>query len=350
MILKIGQRKLDLYNGVTVALQYDSVASGFSFDFYFEPENADHRAMFKPGAYHPVTIEHEGELLLTGTLLSPTFRSSAVRELMSVIGYSKTGVLEDCEIPPSAYPLQSNGLSLEQIAQKILKPFGLKLIVDGSVSSKAKAKYDISTASDGQSCKAYLAELAGQKHVMLTHDENGNLLLTQAKTSSAPVFDFTKGMPGVHMELSFDGQKMHSEITLIKQQTKGWKDGSHKKGNAGQAAVKNPFVPADVFRPRVNRQTSGKTVDTANASRNMLSEELQGIPVTIELDRWTLGGKLVRPNTIVTIMNPELYLFTKTRFFVASVVFHGDNNAETCTLTCVPPSVFSSETPVNFFE
>jgi prophage tail gpP-like protein len=349
MTLKIGARKLDFYNGVTVSLQYDSVASAFSFDFFFDPENADHRAMFRPGSYARVTIEHEGEFLITGTLLSQRFRSSGVSQLMSVSGYSKTGVLEDCEIPTSAYPLQSNGLTLEQITNKVIKPFGLQLVVDPSVKSVTGTSYTKSTASDSQTCKAYLAELAGQKHVMLTHDERGNLVLTRAKTGAAPIYDFVPGPPWVEMELDFDGQKMHSGITMIKQQTKGRKDGTHKKGNAGQASTSNPFVPSGVFRPRVNRQTSGQTVDTANASRNMLSDELAGIPLVINLDRWTLNNRLVRPNTIITVTNPDLYLFNKTRWFVAQVDYFGDHVSETCTLTCVLPSVFGAEAPKNIF-
>ena len=96
MELKIGGQKIQHFNHVAVSLRYDSVASVFSFNFYFDPSNADHKAMFKPGMYPDVTIEHAGELLITGTLLSYSFSSSPVRQLLSISGYSKPGVLEDC--------------------------------------------------------------------------------------------------------------------------------------------------------------------------------------------------------------------------------------------------------------
>jgi len=350
MTLKIGDKKLDFYNEVAVQLNYDSVASVFSFAFYFDPENADHRAMFKPGRYAPVTVEHEGELLITGILLSTGFESAGdpPRSWVRVSGYSKTGVLEDCEIPTSAYPLQSNGLSLEQIAGKITKDFGLKVVVDSSVQSKALQKYSVSTASDSQSCKSYLAELAGQKHVMLSHTAQGELLLTEANINAAPVADFSRGMQDVRMSLDFDGQRMHSEIEMIKQQTKGRKDGTHKQGNSGQSSVTNPYVP--VYRPKVNRQTSREVVDTANAARNILSDELKGLTVKIDMVGWTLGGKLAKPNTIITAMNPEVFLFKKTRLFVASVDFRGNEQSETATLTCFVPEVFGSAQPKNIFE
>lgn len=349
MILKIGNRTFEEYNGVSVSLRYDSVASTFSFDVLFEPERSDHREVFQPATYKSVTIEHEGELLITGQLLSHSFRSSSITELTSVAGYSKTGVLEDCEIPTSVYPLQSNKLTLRQIANKILKPFKLDLVVDPIVQSVVDKVYPVSTASDSQSCKQYLAELAGQRHVMLTHNERGGLVMTQAQVSAPPIHDFYVKDQWLSMELGFDGQAMHSEITMIKQQTKGRKDGTHKKGNAGQAAIKNPYVPSSQFRPRTVRQTSGEMVDTKNAVRNMLSEEIATIPLKIEIKGWKLNGRIVRPNTVVTVTNPDLYLYNKTRWFVAQVDFHGDQNAETALLTCFPLAAFSSGTPLNIF-
>jgi|SRR6185437_1447224 len=342
MELKIGTRKLDLYNNVSVALHYDSVASAFSFDFYFDPNNADHKAMFLPGSYSPVTIDHNGERLITGILLSPKFKSDSVRRGVTISGYSKTGVLEDCEIPTSSYPLQAIGLSLGNIAQRIIKPFGLNLVIDPSVSSNVNSVYKSTTADDKQTVKSYLCELAGQKHVMLSHDEMGNLLLTQAKITQQPIFDFTNGMPNVAMELNFDGQRMHSSITLQKQATKTG------KGNAGQSSFSNPYVTS-TFRPHVTRQTSGTDVDTALCARNMLSEELKGLTLTIDLDRWTLNNKVIRPNNIITVTNPDLYIYKKTKFFITSVELKGDNNAQVATLTCTLPEVYSSTTPKNIF-
>jgi len=342
MILKIGTRKLDLYNDVAISLQYDSVASSYQFRFYFDPENADHKAMFTPGSYAPVTIEHNGELLITGVLLEQTFKSGPVRELMSVSGYSKTGVLQDCEIPTSAYPLQANGLSLKQIAEKAIKPFGLKLLVDASVSKEAASVFNKSTCDDKQSVRSYLCELANQKHIIVSHDEKGNLLLTKEQTTQAPVYDFTTGVPWVKMSLTFAGQNMHSQISLLKQASKSG------KGNAGQAVISNPYVTG--FRPTTKRQTSGRDVDTSLGVRNVLSKELKELVLTIELDRWVLNGKVIRPNTIVTAVCPDLHIYTKTRFFVATVDLMGDNVNQTAKLTCYVPEVYNSDTPKNIFK
>lgn len=341
MILKVGSKSVDFFNDISVTLDYNSVASTFSFSFYFNPENEAHKVICKPLSYASVTIEHNGELLITGTLLNIEFNDSANKELCTLSGYSKTGVLEDCEIPKSAYPLQSDGISLKAIAEKIVKPFDIKLVVDASVASKADAKYTISKASDRQTCKAYLTELANEKHIILTHNEKGELLLTEAKSVQKPFFDFGKGMAGIRYSLQVSGQAMHSDIIVQRQVT-------IKNPNAAIAENTNPYV--NVFRPRVQRQTSGDATNTKLAARNAISEELRNIKLTIEVDRWDINGKIIRPNTIITILNEDLYLYNRTNFFIESVSFKGNNDVEAATLTCVLPECYNNQTPKNVFN
>jgi len=97
MILKVGSKSVDFFNDISITLDYNSVCSTFKFSFYFNPENESHKAVCKPLSYADVTIEHKGELLITGTLLNVEFNDSAKKELCTITGYAKTGVLEDCE-------------------------------------------------------------------------------------------------------------------------------------------------------------------------------------------------------------------------------------------------------------
>lgn len=340
MILKINNRKFDFFANVAVSLKYDSVASAFSFDAFFNPDNPDHKDLFKPAAFYRAVVEHNGQKLITGTLLSPVFRDSAKTQTVNITGYSLPGVLEDCEIPTSVYPLQSNGLSLKNIAEKIIKPFGIKLVVDASVSSRVDATYKISKAEHSQTVKSYLSELASQKKVMVTHDADGNLVFTEAKTKQTPLFDFTDGMPGFEYEHSFDGQSCHSEITILGQATA-------EGANARQGKITNPYCSA--FRPRVVQQSSGTDNDSPLAARNILSEELKVVKLKITLDRWELDGKLVMPNNIITVTNPRLYLYKKTNFFIESVDFTGTAESQTCVLNCVLPEVYNNQDPKNIY-
>ncbi len=343
MIVKIGNKQFDYFVGLNMSRRYDAVCSDFSLDIYFNPDNEGHKLLTKPCSYQKVTIEENGKLLLTGVLLNNGYKSSPVPELTTLNGYSLPGVLEDCEIPKDAYPLQNNGLSLKNITERIIKHFGIKLLVDSAVQSKVNEKYNTVKASDQQKVKEYICELAAQKHVMVSHDENGNLLFTEVKSTSKPIYHITDTTPNTlfpSITLDVNAQDMHSSITVHKQ-------ASTASPNAGSATVKNPYVTA--YRPRVVRQSSGSEVDTKLAARNILSEELKNIKLTIEMVGWELNGSLIAPNQIISVTDPSLYLYNKTYFFIEQVDYRRSASETGATLHCYLPEVYNSETPKNIF-
>ena len=341
MILKIGDKNVDKFSEFNFVLKYDSVASTFSFNFFFDPNNPEHKALFKPCSYQQVTLEHNGELLLTGTILSHQFYRGAVSQLAGIAGYSLPGVLEDCEIPVDSYPLQSDGLTLRQIAGKYAAKFGLKMLVDPLVSKRMDEVYTTTTASEGQTVKAYLAEIASQKNIILSHTEKGELYFTKSKASQNPIINYSDGVPFTDIKLEVNGQAMHSSITVIKQ-------ASIDGGNAGQAAIANPYVTA--FRPKVKTQSSGTDNNTSGAAKSTLASELQNIKLIITTDRWVVDGKILKPNTVISIISPGNYIYSKTNFFIESISFTGDAEKTIATMSCVLPEVHNGETPKNIFN
>ena len=349
MILKITDRfenrQIEFFNNFNFTLQHDSVGSTFSFDFFFDPDNPDHKELACVSHYHECTMEDNGELLLTGFIISQGFEVRENKQLAKFSGYSKPGVLEDCQIPPDIYPLQSDGLTLRQIAEKLIRPFKLKLIVDDSVAARVDKVFPKSTASETQTIKDYLHGLCKQKNIVISHDEKGNLLFTESKTKQAPILEFdlsTGSIPGMKFNFDFNGQAMHSHITLQKQ-------ASSEGGNAGEYTIRNPYVLV-VYRPCVRTQSSGDDNDTSLAARRELSKELENLKWTIEMDRWHVDEKIVKPINIFTLISPELYGYVKVRLFIKSINFVGDPSKQTATLNCVLPEVFDNEIPVSIFK
>ena len=343
MNLKIKNHyNVDFFNNFSLTLKYDSIASSFGFDLYFDPNDHDAREMFQVGHYHIASVEHNGELLVRGFILNHKFKVSSKKELSNISGYSLAGVLGDCQIPTSLYPLQSDGLTLIEIAQKLCAPFKIDIVVDEAVRAKVNSVYDTSTADEGQTVGGYLSSLASQKNVILSHYPDGRLVFTEAKTKQAPFYHFSGSMPSVEMELNFNGQNMHSIITLQKQ-------ASMDGGNAGESSIVNPFVPY-VFRPSVKTQSSGTDDDTQEAVKNALSEELKNITLSITVPTWELNGNLIKPNRIITVISPDLYLYKITRWFVEEVTFSGNEKQQKAVLKCVLPEVYNGETPDYIFQ
>jgi len=345
MKLKVNNKRFDFFNNLNITLSYASVASTFSFSGYFRPENRDLRGLFKPFTYQRVEILDENdERLLTGRILNHGFTDSSVKSLTEISGYSLPGVLEDCPIPISLYPLQFDGKTLKEITEGLIEPFGLNLVISSSVADAANEVYEKTEATERQSIKAYLDELASQKNIVISHTDGGSLLYTRARTNVKPIAKFIGGIPGVKMSLSTDGQRMHNNITVQKQT-------DVDNDNAGEETISNPFVP--IFRPTTQTQSSGDDVDTAQAVKNALSNELKGIVLTIETDRWTWnddGRVTMKPNNIVTVHNHDLHLYRFINFFVESITFIQNAEKKTAIFTCVIPEVYNSQTPTNIFD
>ncbi len=348
-------------------LKYDSIADTFAFDFYFDPNNAEHAEVACVSHYHECSIYYDDELLISGYMLSQSFGDEPNPQLVAIGGYSKAGVLEDCDIPTTMYPLESNGLSFRQICQKILNEFNthirskknhFKLTVSDvalvnagkSISQKVDTSIPKSTAKESENIKSYLTGLATQQNLVISHTPDGNLLITEADTSSSPIFDIDvtneqskKAVGFIGMSLDFNGQQMHSHITVIRQAGK-------ENGNAAEYTIRNPFVPvAAVYRPKTIILTSGNDVTIQEAAENELRKELKNINLVIKLDRGKLNNKFIRPNNVCRIKNKNIFLYKSVRWFIESVTFDVDADKETSSLKCVPTFVYSKEKIVNFF-
>jgi prophage tail gpP-like protein len=343
MILRIKNKKVEFYNDFKLKLSYDSIASSFNFNYYLDPENPLHVDLSHVGHYHKCSVEYENQTLLSGRLISLGFKTGPRKEFTGLSGYSLPGVLNDCSIAPEDYPLQTNGLSLLEIARKFTSRFGISIQVDNIVSSVMNAPIEETTAKEGQTVYAYLRDLCNSRNVIMSHTLDGKLLFTRATPQKTPVMDFGEGLPGLEYSLKFNGQQLHSHITVMK-------EADDEGGNAGQTTIRNPFVPF-TFRPKVITQDSGSDIDTETAAKTALASELKNIKIQISMEGWEdSNGDLLLPGKIVSILNKDLFIFERTNLFVESVEFSGDSKQKTSVLECVLPSVYDGSNPVNIFE
>jgi len=342
---RIRNRQLTFFNQFKLSLRYDSVASPFSFSYFFDPDNIEHKELSCIGHYHLCTLQHNNETLVTGQVLSINFNDAPTKTLVNIGGYALPGVLEDSDIPDSL-GLQTEGLSLQQIAQRICEKFNLKLVVDAAVQADAAVAFSSSAAKEGQNCRSYLSELAKQKDIVLSHTPQGALLLTRPPVSQTPILQLDKAnglQPATRMRLQFNGQAMHSHLIV-----RGQAD--TESGEFPEAQIRNPYVfPQAVYRPKYVTLTSGTDADADKVARQALAAELKEIKLTVELDRWVLNGAIIRPGKLITVRNPDVYLYKESTWFIEQVDFTGNEKEQTATLTCVLPEVYTGQTAKYLF-
>lgn len=338
MRITVNGRDIVFFTRLTVSRNLDSIASLFSFEARFNPENDDHKEIFKPLQYHDVKIYNsQDKLILTGTILNHSFRSDSGFNLVSVSGYSKSGILEDVTIPVSAYPLESINRSLRDIALRLCNLFGIGLVIEGSVSTLANQIFETTTASNTESIKSYLSKLTSQKNIVLSHDERGNVVMFSPNDNMQPKYFFNKdNILLLSASSSFSGQALHSEINCVRQPS------DDNEGGSTADRIANPLI--NKYRPTTKTLSSGEDTDVSNAANNELASELGAIRVSLSI-RGLLDD--IKPGDIVNVHLHEIYSFAYNRYMVASITLKEDEKEDITQLELVLPETFTGRTPRN---
>jgi len=363
MKILINGRNCENFTGISITRNLDSIASTFGFKVRFNPENDDHKELFKPLQYHKVEIfKDDGVLLFTGVILGHAFESDSTSNLLAISGYSLSGILEDVTIPPSMYPLESTGRSLREIANKLCNAYGIEVVylLDGDAdidsnftkdvttknvrsfkpkkkkafkSKEADRVFKKTTADSTESVKSYIAKLTSQRNILLSHNAKGQVVMFKPDTNAKPKYYFNKDNT-LRMSSQWNGQGMHSIINVVRQPS---------KDNAGVSTVdvaKNPLI--GVFRPTTKVLSSGEDTDTKKAADNELAAELKNITVKVELQG--LFDDII-PGDLINIHNHEIYSFAYSRWIVSSITLNKDESSETTSLDLVLPETYNGEIP-----
>ena len=354
MRISIDGKDVNYFNAGSITLKLDSIASLFEFSAYFKPQEKDYQELFKPLQYKLVEVYNSNDkLIFTGTLLNHRFKSDKGRNMIVISGYSKSGILEDVCVPPSNYPLQSNNKSLYDIATNLCGLFGIKVLVTdqsksiseskltakqktikpksdlATLKAKSNAVFGRTSASPTESVREYLAKLATQKNIVLSHNEFGDVILFQPNYDQLPRYFFTKGNT-IEMSLDFIGQALHSDINIVRQPS------DENQGVSTFDVAKNTLVGK--YRPTTKVLSSGEDYQIKDAAKNELASELKAISLVIELQ-----GIFdeIYPGEIVNVHNHYIYCYAYNRFMVESVTMKFDEKSETTTLNCVIPETFT---------
>lgn len=329
----------------------DSVASTFAFTLRFDPSNMVHKRLVRPLSFHNVEFLNEvtNEVYFTGQIISHQFNSKSSPELVQLSGYSSGGVLEDCTIDIKDYPLESINRSLREIAKRLLKSFGVQLIISENVKAECNQIYKKSVATPTGSVKEYLSKLAAQRNVVMSHDSKGNVVFYRPDTAAASKGFYDKSNT-LNMGCDVNGQGMHNSISAIRQQSKKEPKGMFDDESESSSSVDsvdtviNPLIK--VHRPFVDILSSGSNTDSSKGAKNLLAAELKNIKFGFELSRWDD----INIGDIVEVQNNEVFLYNRTRLIIESLARIEDSSRKSMVVTLVLPETFTGNKPKNIFE
>lgn len=330
----IGGTRYTGWNELELHLSLDTFDT-IAFTAPFEPENVGFRDTFRPFSFKPLEVSVNDALVFTGTLVGVDPKTEPASRSVAVSGYATPGVLNDVSMPVSAFPLELAGLNLRQIAERVLEPFGLRVVVDGHVGA---AFHRVALKPD-ESPLSFLAELAKQRGFVITNLEDGRVHFQRSVAPGSPIARLQEGArPLLSVSPTFSPQEYFSEITGL---------ASAKAGRAGSAyTVRNPRLTG-VIRPTTFTADDTEKGDIPAATSAKLGRMFGNmVAYVIELPTWRdPNGDLWWPNQTLTVTAPGAMIYRETELLIRDVTLKQSAGATTASLGLVLPGAFSGVVP-----
>lgn len=334
VVLSLGGKRYRFWESVTISKALDGIAS-LEFTSPFEPESPQHRELFRPFSYAPIELAIGGELIFRGTMAAVRPTSTPSRSEVTVAAYALPGVLMDCTMPSSMFPLEFDNVTLDVIAKKLADAFSI--IVDfqadpGPVFERVALRPE-------QAVFGFLAELAKQVDIVISSGPDGSLVFRQPITDGIPVAKLSEGSaPLLNVISRFNEQNYFSHITGIDPTVVG--------SEGSQFTVKNTKLP-DAIRPHtfLVRDADGPAVQSAveaKVSRMFGSS----VTYTASVVGWRDGnGELWIEDKILELSAPGAMIYDSTKLLIKNVSFSATPTKRIAVLTLVLPGSLSGKIP-----
>jgi prophage tail gpP-like protein len=278
----------------------------------------------KPG--DECIIKLAGEKVLTGYVNTRQASYDATRHGVMVQGRSNTQDCIDCKIELKKVDGGNfKGQTLQQIGNKVLKPFGIKLTVKGD--DKPFEDVQVMPGESPYNLIERLARMHGPLY--LFHDSAGNI--TASKDPLGEMGSLIEGKNIKSCRATIQDPSLFSVSTSIGQQNGkddrwGYKS-SQVTGTANNSAVKR-------YRPYVlhcekncTQQDAQSRIDFENAWGNVVTYDVE-----IVVYGWLTEGKsgqLWTPGWWTQVKSPMAMI--TDRLWIRSVTFTQDNQSGTLT-------------------
>lgn len=332
--LSINGERFRFWESVSIRRSLDTFDS-IQFSAPFEENNQAFRETFRPFSYKPTSITVGGVPLFTGTMLTPVPAMEENRRTVSVGAYSLPGVLNDCNSPASAFPLEFNGQKLGDIARSICAPFGLSV----EITANEGPVFERVASEPSKKAYQFLIGLAQQRNAVIASTPLGKLLIQQSVAVGSPVARLAQGSaPLVSIAPQFAEQDYYSHITGMQPAVIGLPGGKY--------TVKNPRLEG-VIRPHTFTANDTLTADIKEAVEAKAGRMFANVvSYSAVVSTWRdFRGNLWTPNTTLTLNAPGAMVYSDYEFIIRSVELVQNDKSESAVLTLVLPGAFDGKIP-----
>lgn len=304
-----------------------------------------------------VEVLVDGESVLKGWVDRVRPRAAEGQVSVTITGCDKTADLADCAAtlkPPYEY----QDITIEQVAGKILAPYGLKVRAEAEVGEPFE-RYAIDVAETALSA---IEKGARQRSLLVTSDGRDTVLLTQSgRTRASGVLAFPGNVISSAGEFSADRRHSHYRVKgqaeraggrrrmsayLKASQAPAARDASswveqqrdHETAGVAVTGEEDDEDMSSRYRPLVSMGRTQLTKMGARDQARWMRRTARGRSEALDYE--VLGyrdqaGQLWRPNTLVQVSDRFQGVFRD--MLIAGVVYtHDDNGSRTRLRLCGP--------------
>ena len=327
-------KRFRFWSEVQITRSIDSIDS-IEFSAPFEPDNTEFKNIIKPFSFKNIEVTVGGNIFFSGTMVNINPDQSTDNRTVQVSGYSKPGVLSDCNFPASTFPNEFNKQTLKDIATTAAGVFGLNVVFSADAGPVFERLY----CDTHTKILAFLSDLAKQRNLIINSTPEGDLQFLQSVDSGNAVGQLTQGVsPLISITPSFSPQEYYSHITGMSPTFVGVEGSQYTVKNIHLTTILRPFT----FD--INDSLSSETESPVRAKMSRMFAS--AISYNIEVATWrSPNGNLWSPNTTIKIQAPGAMIYEPYEFLIKSVTFKGERSGRIASLSLVLPGAFSGRIP-----
>jgi prophage tail gpP-like protein len=329
-------KKFTGFTGYEINLSCDSFDT-FSFSAPYDIALKDIKQAIMPFTFKSCEIYYFEKLLFKGYLLTPDPELQAAATEITLQGYPLCGVLNDCTIPPSKYPLEYFNVTIKDIADPIADVYGIKTVFkDGAGDPFTEVAVE-----PNEKILSFLLKLAQQRKLLFTNDENGRLVFYKAAKESA-YMQFKEGKtPLVSITPHFNAQGFYSHITGFTKNDSLLEPLSYTYENKyliNKGVTRHETIIIDDAETQTDLENAVK----AHAGRMFADCISYSLMCDTHLNS---DGKLFKKGMTVCIEAPGAMITRQTNLKARNIKLIRDQGAKTAELELVLPGSFTEEIP-----
>lgn len=300
------------------------------------------RETFRPFTFQLIECYIGSERIFKGTIIDIVPEVTPDSSILNINAYSVAGVLQDCPMPASRFPIEYTFFNIRQWAQDLADPFGIEvefLDDNGEKLLDVGSSMGLTSLGAEQKILPFLAGLASQRNFIISSNKKGSLVFQRGvEPGNAVAYLVETDTLLTTVRPNFNANSYYSHLTGIAQSRVG--------------TIGDQYTVVNKRLPGVVRPYTFKVSDTENASLEEVVNTRAGrmfanmVSYDITVSSWRdQRGDLWRPNTTVTLQYPSAMIYNDYEFVVRSVKFNKDAENESAVLNLVLPGVFNAQIP-----